>query len=89
MVKRQDGAREALVVIAMVLLGVWARAVPAAAQSMTPTSKPTVDEAQKFVEEAEARLIGPGPRRPGARTGSRTRTSPTTPRSWPRRPTSG
>jgi peptidyl-dipeptidase A len=57
MLKRQVGAQHAVVLVAMVLLGGLARALPAAAQSMTPTAKPTVDEARKFVEEAEARLL--------------------------------
>ena len=54
MFKRQDGA-QALAVVAVVLLG---GAADGAAQSVTATAagKPTVEEARKFVEDAEARL---------------------------------
>ena len=73
MVKGQDGAKAAAVVMAVLLGGLAAAAPPAradidsstaaaqppasTASSTTPGPKPTVDEARKFVEDAEARLL--------------------------------
>ena len=59
MFKQQDGAG-ALIVAAALLVGVPAGAGPragaAGAQLSTPAARPTVEEARKFVEDAEARL---------------------------------